>query len=404
MNTLRNSASLLSGSAKLAVVAGLALALASGATAQSAPAAPTPPAPPQKIEGDFTQPLNTTVGRKRASSPNSSSNYTLIKQEGDNTLKLTVKNGEVQAELNGKPVPDDRIKREGDEIRILDENGKDVGAPMIIGENPFGGRNNELAVRAFRGNQAFPSVAGTAAMEDPPVMLGVTMSDADERVLDALGIKAEDGAIQIDSVRDDLPAAKGGLKEKDLIVSINGQTPATQEKLRDILKTGKPGDELKLKVMRRGQAQDLTIKLEAFDPVKLGRPAVSGAWDPVRVAPGGSWLGAGNEKAMEAARAELEMALKALREKAANIDVEKLHAEASESIQKALKALQEQSGGLRRYYMTTPAPDAPGLAAPGMVFSLPGGESGHRVQELEARLERMEKTLDTILKKLEEKK
>lgn len=122
-------------------------------------------------------------------------------------------------------------------------------------------------------------------------MMGITMSDADPRVVERL-IKGVDGGILLDSVVEGLAASKAGLQKDDLIIEVEGTRSITQEKLREILRGKKPGDELKLKYIRQGGNEtETTIKLEAFDGKKLGTPEAASGWrvngTPFSFKPGG---------------------------------------------------------------------------------------------------------------------
>lgn len=421
MKALWNSTS------KMVVGGALALAIAAGAAAQAAaPVAPSAPEPPKA--GEFDKPLK--KARVKGTQGQSTSNFTYIQQDGDQSLKVTMKDGQVEAEVNGKPVPAERIKREGDTVTITDENGKTIGAPIHVGSNPFGELAPRMLIEGQNGGIAFarPGEVLGVAGNPPPVMLGITMSEADEGVLKHLGV--EGSAIQIDTVRDGLPAAAAGLKPEDLVVSINGQSPATSQKLREILRGSKAGDELKLHVIRRGQAQDITVKLEAYDAAKLGNP-IAGAEAPngraftfdtlpnLPTVPG--WRNFNSEelnKELQEARAQIEEALKNVKE-SAKFDSDKIRQEVSEALEKAMESLSEQreklskehEGLMRRWNVYTSPEGQSGrsraLVAPeqGLVLTVPQTEqSNKKVEELEDRLSRMEKMLDAISKKLDEKK
>lgn len=413
---------------KMVVGGALALAIAAGAAAQAvAPAAPAAPEPPKA--GEFDKPLKKARTKVVEGQPLGTSNFTYIQQDGDQSLKVTVKDDQVEAEVNGKAVPAERIKREGNTVTILDENGKPVGSPIHVGANPFG---NGLTVAGGNGGIALiqPGQAASAwaPANPPPVMLGVTMSEADEGVLKHLGV--EGSAIQIDTVRDGLPAAKAGLKAEDLVVSINGQSPATSQKLREILRSSKPGDELKLHVIRRGQAQDITVKLEAYDAAQLGNVVggmevpMGGRFPTLDSLPGlttvPGWRNFNSDELnqeLKEARAQIEEALKNVKE-SAKFDSDKIRQEVSAALEKAMESLSEQreklakehEGLMRRWNVYTSPEGQSGrsraLVAPeqGLVLTVPQAEQNSKVEELEDRLTRMEKMLDAISKKLDEKK
>ncbi len=414
---------------KMMVCGAAALVVAAGACAQSAPTPPASPTPPSDKAGEgFDKPLKARV---KASKNSGTQHFTYMQNDGDHSMKIVVNGDDVSAEVDGKEVPADRIKREGDLITILDEKGEPIGQPIAVGHAGAGlGRDGQALVLEHDGlariQRLMPGqMAFGAEVNPPPVMLGVTMSEADENVLKHLGI--EGGAIQIDTVRDGLPAAKAGLQADDLITSINGQTPATREKLREVLQASKAGDELKVKVMRRGQAQDLTIKLEAYDATKLGNVTATiprgGVFEMV---PGQAWSFNGLDEDMKErlkeARASIEEALTQLKA-SAKFESEKIRQEVSDSLEKAMQSLAQEQEKLakthenlaKRYrLLTTPTPSAPGVPgeapralAPesGMVFSVPGSpDMDRRMKALEEQNAALMKKLEELSKKLDDKK
>lgn len=281
--------------ALLTVVGGLsALAIAQ-------PQPPAQPEPPEKaLRGGFDRPLNRN-GRARpdadARPAGGRSTMSMTQSDGKDTVSIRIDDDEISAEVNGKPVPKERIRRHEDSIEILDDHGEvthtinvalgtngemrvfDFGlgdqppAPPAPGNPPQGARpgrgsNADAAQPGNRWDNA-SRAAGRESRAQPRVMMGITMSDADPRVV--VG-----GGILLDSVVEGLGASKAGLQKDDLIVEIEGTRPISQDKLRDLLHGKKPGDELKVKFTRQGGKEtEATIKLEAFDPKKLGIPEAS---------------------------------------------------------------------------------------------------------------------------------
>jgi hypothetical protein len=411
MNLLWNTRRMMVGGA-------MALVVAAGAVAQSAPAAPTPPdAPKNDTTEGFDKPLK---GARAKAGQKSAMQFTYMANDGDRNVRVKVNGDDVRAEVDGKPVPAERIKREGDQIRIFDENNNQIGAPITVGHVGTTVRGREMGM--LRGLADVQGQFGMTSDEPPPpVMLGVTMSDADANVLKHLGV--EGGAIQIDTVRDDLPAAKAGLKSDDLIVSINGQTPATREKLREILRGSKAGDELKLQVMRRGQSQDIVVKLEAYDAEKLGNVTLLPGVRLLEQEPGvQSWrfntdeLSEEMSERLKEAREAIASAMANIKE-SAKFESEKIREEVAKALEQAMESLAQEQESLakaheklaRRFnFLTVPsAPGQPRALAPesGMVFTVPGTpDVDRRMKALEEQNQALMKKLDELSKKLDEKK
>ncbi len=92
--------------------------------------------------------------------------------------------------------------------------------------------------------------------------LGVLPQPIDEDMADAFGLKEKAGAL-IATVEKGTPADKAGLKERDIVVAIDGHPIKNHTELRLKIAEHEPGTVVKLKVFRDGKY--LTI------PVKLGQ-------------------------------------------------------------------------------------------------------------------------------------
>src|SRR5690606_24767154 len=65
------------------------------------------------------------------------------------------------------------------------------------------------------------------------------------------------------------PAAKAGLRARDLVVEVQGQRPVTDQIIRDHIRKLEPGDKLSLKVLRRGKEEAVTVTVDKFNPQKF---------------------------------------------------------------------------------------------------------------------------------------
>jgi len=96
------------------------------------------------------------------------------------------------------------------------------------------------------------------------VRIGITMDSPSEALASQLGVDREK-TVLITQVFDGMPAAKAGLKRFDLVVAVDGKTPATGEAIRQALSGKKAGDILKLEVLRKGARLSLEIAVEKAD-------------------------------------------------------------------------------------------------------------------------------------------
>jgi len=90
--------------------------------------------------------------------------------------------------------------------------------------------------------------------------LGVDIRDVGEEQVSALHLKDTRGA-EIVQVDHDGPAGKAGLRERDVILQMNGQPVEGAEPLRQMLRATTPGRVVSFVICRDGQQQTLTAKL-----------------------------------------------------------------------------------------------------------------------------------------------
>jgi hypothetical protein len=213
------------------------------------------------------------------------------------TVKVETVNGEIKlVTLNGETVPTPRLERQGQTLIVKDSTGKEIARVSLGNDDDDGagrvdaaarraeaeGRRAELQARAAERqaqelerareramaaadrvrDQIRTHVSGTTNRSTQRVMLGVTPEEPTEGLAAQLGVKSEEVTV-LTTINDGMPAAKAGLKRFDVIVAIDGKTPAGPEDLRRVLRERKDGDELKLSIIRAGQKQDITVKLEA---------------------------------------------------------------------------------------------------------------------------------------------
>jgi hypothetical protein len=233
-----------------------------------------------KVEGDLTKPMGKVRARSAQGGGQSGQSIMSLNQsDGDQTFEVRIVDGEVEsAKLNGKSVPKDRIRQSDNKVEILDGDGNVIHT-FNVGRGKDGmmwlgdpeGLEHLYRLRQIPGfghNGEMFFTPGEAHAP-PKVMLGINMGQPDEETAKEHEINADE-AILVSKVIEGLPAAEAGLKEGDIIVRIAGKSPATPDRLREILKDKDPGDTVKVTVVREGDEKTLTIKLAEYDAEKLG--------------------------------------------------------------------------------------------------------------------------------------
>ncbi|MBX3358663.1 MAG: PDZ domain-containing protein [Phycisphaeraceae bacterium] len=208
----------------------------------------------------------------------------VFKSNGED-IRIESRDGTItKAERNGKEIPVDRVSRAGGGITIVDENGKvifEMSAPPAPPTPPSAPAAIRVRpqVQAWRlgpgGANSLPGGADVwlgsapAPAEPPAVMLGITMADPEYGLQRHCGVDAKSGGTMVNEVYKDLPAAKAGIHAYDVIVEVDGKSPATQDVVREMLRSKKPGDEIAVTVLHKCEPKAVTITLEAYDPKRL---------------------------------------------------------------------------------------------------------------------------------------
>ncbi|MBU1223223.1 MAG: DegQ family serine endoprotease [Gammaproteobacteria bacterium] len=90
--------------------------------------------------------------------------------------------------------------------------------------------------------------------------LGVVIQEVTADLADSFGLDRPRGAL-VSQVQEDSPAARGGLRASDVILSFNGKPVENSGDLPRMVGMAKPGANITLQVWRKGKAQDLLVVL-----------------------------------------------------------------------------------------------------------------------------------------------
>jgi len=163
--------------------------------------------------------------------------------------------GQITAVRDGSVVPADRVRREGDHLRILDESG---GTVYDIRATPDGGLVYPYDAKVGM-LWATPAASGAFfASSTPRKVIGVTVDAVDAALASQLDIDPE-SAFVISDVFSGMPAEEAGLQAHDVVVSIQDEKPATVAKLREAMMDKQPGDKIRLGVLRHGQSLEVEV-------------------------------------------------------------------------------------------------------------------------------------------------
>ncbi len=213
----------------------------------------------------------------------------------DGSLMLAMHGaGKVTAIVNGELVPRERIVRDGDHLRVNDADGRTLFDIRVL---PGGGLAYPYdAARSW----AYVNASDPEALErlavlttgngKPRKMIGVTTVPVEPALASQLGVDADE-TIVVTEVAPDMPAGKAGLQVHDIVQKIDGTGPATTERLREIIRSKDPGQELPLSILRKGQPLELSVAVEEVTAERLAGawPDAGGLWTTALGGDPGAW-------------------------------------------------------------------------------------------------------------------
>ena len=104
--------------------------------------------------------------------------------------------------------------------------------------------------------------------------LGVLPQPVDQTMADYYGMDRPRGVL-ITQVNEDTPAERAGLKDGDIILSVDGKEIKNPSMLRNVISLSEVGENVDLAIVRDGKEKNVKVKLDKFP-------------DPQQVAGGGS--------------------------------------------------------------------------------------------------------------------
>jgi hypothetical protein len=195
------------------------------------------------------------------------------------TVEIRVIGDKVVVIRDGKEVPHAQISEGDDKIIITDKDGKQLHELKLrVGDGKsmyyFGGAN----VRGWNVSDAEGLMAwrDQVAGAKPTVMLGASMTVPGPALEKHL--RLESGACtMLNEVYEGLPAHEAGLGEYDIIVKVNGQSPADNDSIRKSLAEKKPGDTITFTVIQEGKTRNVAVELKAYDPESMSKAKMLGS-------------------------------------------------------------------------------------------------------------------------------
>jgi len=164
---------------------------------------------------------------------------------------------------------DNRPVRSVDDVRRRLEEAQDSGKDLEV-QFIRGGKRERVQV-AVPTREASPAAGGTDeghdSAEGPEFWIGVAIHPVSSSLRSHLDIPEGQGLI-IDEVVPDSPAARAGLKEHDILLSLNDQPLDTVESMvKSVSEAG--SKDVTLRVLRSGQEREIRVTPEKRPPDRL---------------------------------------------------------------------------------------------------------------------------------------
>ena len=150
---------------------------------------------------------------------------------------------------------------------LVNMQGQLVGMNAAILSRSGGSQGIGFAIPTSMAMRIVDSLRETGTVQR--AYLGVLPQPVDQSMADYYGMDRPRGVL-ITQVNEDTPAEKAGLKDGDIILSVDGRESRNRSMLRNVISLSEVGQEVELAIVREGKEKNVAVKLEKFpDPEQL---------------------------------------------------------------------------------------------------------------------------------------
>lgn len=141
---------------------------------------------------------------------------------------------------------------------LLNLNGEVIGINTAVNSEAQGigfaipASTFSTVVDKLKNNETIP--------KEPAPYIGVAMQNITEDMLSDLKINSTKGAV-VAEVEHGTPAFEAGIRQYDVILSVNGNATSSTEDITKAVQAAAVGDELKVTISRDGETKDVTVKV-----------------------------------------------------------------------------------------------------------------------------------------------
>ena len=160
---------------------------------------------------------------------------------------------------------------------LVNMQGELVGMNAAILSRSGGSQGIGFAIPTSMAMHIVESLKETGSVQR--AYLGVLPQPVDQTMADYYGMDRPRGVL-ITQVNEDTPAEKAGLKDGDIILSVDGKEIKNPSMLRNVISLSEVGENVDLAIVRDGKEKKVTVKLDKFpDPEQVAAAGPSGEPD-----------------------------------------------------------------------------------------------------------------------------
>ena len=142
---------------------------------------------------------------------------------------------------------------------LIDTRGNLIGINTAIFSNNGGSMGIGFAIPVNLAKQVMESIVGNGSVTRG--WIGVEPQNLSKELAESLGLASSTEGVLLSGVLEGGPADRGGAKPGDVLIAVNNQaTKDVRQLLNQIAQLG-PGNEATIKVLRKGKALELTVKI-----------------------------------------------------------------------------------------------------------------------------------------------
>ncbi|GJM19355.1 MAG: hypothetical protein DHS20C14_15680 [Phycisphaeraceae bacterium] len=213
-----------------------------------------------------------------------------VTSSDDGKYEVRVEGPDVEVKHNGKVIARELVEINDGVVVIHDGRGDAIkqfvvapkGGALVRRSGARGGAGQGIAwdsdadIKVFAPNDA--KFGWASSGETPPVMVGIHQTEISDALRWHLRLK-DTPAILVERVIDGLPADEAGVRQYDVIISIDGSEGASGNVLTKVLREKEAGDDLEMYVISRGDKKKVTLELAPYDGKRLGASNSQGLFE-----------------------------------------------------------------------------------------------------------------------------